>query len=145
MNQSHFSFVQGPISAQKIMDEIQLYNSKKQTGAYSLFLGQVRNDIINGKEVRAIEYTTYTKMVLKKFETLSNRLFEAYDINGLQVLHSLEMVPCGGMSLMVLTTAGHRSAAMDACRVAVDLIKSELPIWGKELFEDGDHVWKKNL
>lgn len=144
MNQSYFSFVQGPISPQDITEEIQHYNSKKRTGAYSLFLGQVRNDLINGKEVRAIEYSTYKKMVIKKFDTLSTGLFKAYEINGLRVLHSLDMVPCGGISLMVLATAGHRSAAMDACRVAVDLIKSELPIWGKELFEDGEHVWKSN-
>lgn len=144
MNQSHFSFVQGPIPPQKITEEIQRYDSEKQTGAYSLFLGQVRNDIISGKEVRAIDYVTYKKMVLKKFDALSTRLFEAYDIKGLRVLHSLEMVPCGGFSLMVLTTAGHRSAAMDACKEAVDLIKSELPIWGKELFDDGEHVWKEN-
>ncbi len=144
MNQSHFSFIQGPVSPQKIVEEIQLYDSEKQTGAYSLFLGQVRSDVINGKEVRAIEYTTYKKMVLKKFDTLSTRLFEAHDINGLRVIHSLEMVPCGGISLMVLATAGHRVAAMEACREAVDLIKNELPIWGKELFEDGEHVWKEN-
>lgn len=144
MIRSNFSFVQGPISPQKVTDEILRYGSEEQIGAYSLFLGQVRNDLINGKEVRAIEYSSYKEMVIKKFDTLSIRLFKAYEINELRVLHSLDLVPCGGISLLVLTTAGHRYAAIDACREAVDLIKSELPIWGKELFKDGEHVWKSN-
>ena len=139
-----FCFIQGPILPQKILEEIQDYQSELHTGAYSLFLGQVRNDKINGKEVVAIEYTAYEDMVLKKFDTISRRLLNSYDINGIRILHSLETVKSGEISLLVLVTAGHRVGAMKACRKAVDLIKSELPIWGKELFRDGDHVWKEN-
>lgn len=49
-------FIQGPISPVFIADSIEKHNSKKNIGAHSIFLGQVRSDLINGKEVAAIEY-----------------------------------------------------------------------------------------
>lgn len=123
---------------------MQQYATEKQVGAHSLFLGQVRNDLINGKVVQAIEYTAYREMVHKQFEVLQKILFEEFDISGLQVLHSIGIVECGGISLMVLTTSQHREPAIAACSAAVDRIKKNLPIWGKELFEDGDYSWKEN-
>ncbi|MBB1286599.1 molybdenum cofactor biosynthesis protein MoaE [Flavisolibacter sp. BT320] len=52
-------FVQGPIAAAFIGDSIQAHSSKTGIGAHSIFLGQVRNDVIDGKTVAAIDYTTY--------------------------------------------------------------------------------------
>lgn len=139
-----FSFVQGPICTHRITKILKAHQRELQTGAHSLFLGQVRKDKINGKEVVAIEYTAYEDMVLKIFDRIKHHIYDVYNINGLYVLHSMGIVRCGEVSLVVMMTAEHRRGAMDACREAVDLIKSELPIWGKELFGDGDHIWKKN-
>lgn len=139
-----FSFIQGPIQPHHITEEIRIHQPELQTGAYSLFLGQVRNDEINGKKVTAIEYSAYDDMVLKKFINVAQSLRKNFEINKISILHSLKKVSAGDFSLLVIVTSGHRVAAMEACREAVNLIKSELPIWGKELFEDGGHVWKKN-
>ena len=35
-------------------------------------------------------------------------------------------------------------AAIDACAETVERLKAELPVWGKELFEDETHHWKVN-
>lgn len=123
---------------------MQQYAAKKQVGAHSLFLGQVRNDTIDGREVQAIEYTAYREMVYKQFGVLQEKLFDEFDITGLQVMHSLGTVECGGISLFVLTTSQHRKPAIAACAAAVDRIKENLPIWGKELFEGGGYNWKEN-
>jgi molybdopterin synthase catalytic subunit len=34
---------------------------------------------------------------------------------------------------------------MAACNEVVDRLKAELPIWGKEIFEDETHQWKQNI
>ena len=48
-------FIEGAISSQFIAESIAKHSAKKNIGAHSIFLGQVREDIIDGKTVQAIE------------------------------------------------------------------------------------------
>ncbi|MEP6513634.1 MAG: molybdenum cofactor biosynthesis protein MoaE, partial [Parafilimonas sp.] len=58
--------------------------------------------------------------------------------------HSLGRVEAGEISLFVFTSSPHRNAAIEACNEMVERIKSELPVWGKELFADETYQWKEN-
>jgi molybdopterin synthase catalytic subunit len=60
------------------------------------------------------------------------------------VYHSLGKVAAGEISLFVFTSSVHRKAAINACEELVEKIKSSLPIWGKELFDNETHQWKEN-
>ena len=62
----------------------------------------------------------------------------------MHIYHSLGTVAAGEICLFVFTSAVHRKEAIDACEEVVELIKKELPIWGKEVFEDDTHQWKVN-
>jgi molybdopterin synthase catalytic subunit len=53
-------------------------------------------------------------------------------------------VVAGEICLFVFTSGAHRKEAIDACEETVERLKAELPIWGKELFEDETHQWKVN-
>ena len=137
-------FVQGPIAASFIADSIQKHNTKTEIGAHSIFLGQVRADSIDEKKVASIEYTTYEEMALEKMHVIREDIFAKYDLTCMHVHHSLGKVMAGEISLFVFTSSAHRKAAIDACKEVVERIKAELPIWGKELFEDETHQWKTN-
>ncbi len=136
-------FVEGPIGAQFIADSISKHSTKKSIGAHSIFLGQVRNDRIDEKEVMAIEYTAYTDMANERMTEIREELFSKYALTCMHIYHSLGMVKSGELSLFVFTSSAHRNAAIDACEEIVDRIKKELPIWGKELFDEG-YVWKSS-
>jgi len=137
-------FVQAAIPATFIADSIQKHSSKKNIGAHSIFLGQVRADEIGGKTVAAIEYTTYTEMALEKMHEIRERLFARYELTCMHVYHSLGQVKAGEICLFVFTSSKHRKMAIDACEECVERIKAELPVWGKELFEDESFTWKVN-
>jgi molybdopterin synthase catalytic subunit len=137
-------FVQGPIQASFIADSIQKHSHKTNIGGHSIFLGQVRADKIDGKEVASIEYTAYEEMVLEKMHIIREDIFAKYDLACMHVHHSLGIVKAGEISLFVFTSSAHRKAALDACEEAVERIKAELPVWGKELFDDNSYVWKEN-
>ena len=136
-------FVEGPITTAFIADSIQKHNTKTEIGAHSIFLGQVRADMIDGKKVNAIEYTTYEEMALEKMHVIREEIFSRYDLTCLHVYHSLGKVAAGEISLFVFTSSPHRKAAIDACNEIVEKIKKELPVWGKELFEDESYQWKE--
>ena len=55
-------------------------------------------------------------------------------------MHRLGAVPLGAVSVAVVTAAGHRDAAFEAARYAIDELKARAPIWKAEQFADG-HVW----
>jgi molybdopterin synthase catalytic subunit len=137
-------FIQGAIPAIFIADSIQQHHSKTAIGAHSLFLGQVRSDMVEDKLVAAIDYTCYQEMALEKMNEIREDLFAKYPITCMHVYHSLGRVSAGEICLLVFTSAKHRMAAIAACNEAVERIKAELPIWGKEVFEDESHQWKAN-
>ena len=137
-------FVQGSITASFIADSIQKHSSKTDIGGHSIFLGQVRADKIDGKEVASIEYTTYEEMALEKMHLIREDIFTKYDLTCMHVYHSLGNVKAGEISLFVFTSSAHRKAAIDACEETVEKIKAELPVWGKELFADETYQWKEN-
>ncbi|MEJ0103684.1 MAG: molybdenum cofactor biosynthesis protein MoaE [Bacteroidota bacterium] len=137
-------FIQGPIASSFIADSIQKHSSKTDIGGHSIFLGQVRADIIGEKKVSSIEYTTYEEMAIEKMHTIREDIFAKYPLTCMHVYHSLGTIASGEICLFVFTSSAHRKAAIDACEETVERLKAELPIWGKELFEDETYQWKEN-
>lgn len=137
-------FIEGPIPASYVTVVVEELAQHHQIGAHQLFLGQIRDDEIDGKKVQAIDYSAYADMALKEFEKIRALTFEQFDICGLYIYHSLGMVKKGEISLFVLAASQHREPVMQALPFAVESIKAMVPIFGKEVFEDQSHVWKEN-
>lgn len=138
-------FVQGAIDPNFIGESIAKHQTKTNIGGHSIFLGQVRADDIDGKSVTAIEYTTYEEMALEQMYQIRENIFAKYPLVCMHVYHSLGKVNAGEICLFVFTSSKHRKVAIDACEETVERIKAELPVWGKELFEDETHQWKSPL
>lgn len=137
-------FVHGAISGSFIAEQIQKHHTKTDIGAHNIFLGQVRADELEGRKVAAIEYTSYKEMALEKMHEIREMIFAKYDLTCMHVYHSLGSVAAGEICLFVFTSSKHRKMAIEACSELVELIKAELPVWGKEIFEDDSYIWKTN-
>lgn len=137
-------FVEGPIQPDLISDSIAKHATKTNIGGHSIFLGQVRADDIDGKQVEAIEYTSHVEMALEKMYEIREAIFTKYPLTCMHIYHSLGMVKKGEICLFVFTSSAHRKPAIDACSECVERIKAELPIWGKEIFEGNGYQWKEN-
>jgi len=138
-------FVPGAISPAFIADSIGKHASKTAIGGHSIFMGQVRRDEIDGKFVSAIDYTTYEEVALAKMHEIREEIFGKYPLSCMHVHHSLGSIKAGEICLFVFTSSAHRKPAIEACNELVERIKAELPIWGKEIFEDESHQWKENI
>ena len=137
-------FVEGAIDAVFIGEQIAKHSTKTNIGAHNIFLGQVRNDLLENKKVIAIEYTSYEVMALEKMHKIREAIFDKYELTCMHIYHSLGKVNAGEISLFVFTSSKHRRAAIDACNEVVERIKNELPVWGKEIFENETYTWKQN-
>lgn len=137
-------FVQGAIDPAFISDSIAKHSTKKNIGAHSIFLGQIREDVVESKTVQAIEYTSYEEMALEKMHEIREEIFAKYDLTCMHIHHSLGTIKTGEICLFVFTSSKHRKAAMESCDEVVERIKKDLPVWGREVFEDDSHQWKIN-
>ena len=79
--------VDGAISPTFIGESIAKHSSKKDIGAHSIFLGQVRNDIINDKKVKAIDYTSYLEMAEEKFHEIREDAFKKYSLTCMHIYY----------------------------------------------------------
>lgn len=137
-------FIEGAIPPAMIADSIAKHQTKTEIGAHSIFLGQVRKDVINEQQVAAIEYTTYKDMALEKMHEIREEIFAKYPLTCMHIYHSLGIVNAGEICLFVFTSSAHRKEAINACEEVVNRIKAELPVWGKEIFANETYQWKQN-
>lgn len=137
-------FVEGAITPGFIADSIAKHQSKTTIGAHDIFLGQVRADILDGGEVKAIEYTAYEAMANQKFHEIREAAFAKYPLSCMHIYHSLGIVPAGEICLFVFVSSSHRKEVFGALHHIVEEIKKEVPIFGKEIFGDDSYQWKVN-
>lgn len=135
--------IEGPVTQNVISDLIKKTGKRTDTGGHSVFIGQVRDDRLNGKKVKAIEYSAYEMMVKAEADKIkATILLEFPDVKSIDIKHSTGIVKVGEISLIIMVSAGHRHHAMEACSKTVELIKEKFPVWKKEIFEDNSHKWK---
>jgi molybdopterin synthase catalytic subunit len=137
-------FKKGAISSQFIGESIAKHQTKTSIGAHNIFLGQVRADVIDDKTVKAIEYTAYEDMANAKFHEIREAAFEKFELTCMHIYHSLGTVNAGEICLFVFVSSPRRKMVFKALEYIVEEIKANVPVFGKEIFEDSSHQWKKN-
>ena len=137
-------FKEGAISSEFIANSISKHQAKKNIGAHNIFLGQVRADEINGKTIKAIEYSAYQDMANQKFHDIREATFEKFNLTCMHIYHSIGTVNTGEICLFVFVSSPRRKEVFKALEYVVEEIKAHVPVFGKELFEDKSHQWKVN-
>lgn len=137
-------FFEGAIPATFIAEVIDKHQAKTEIGGHNIFMGQVRADEVRGKTVSAIEFSIYTAMAHEKLREIREAAFNKYPLHCLHIYHSTGVVNAGEICFVVFVSAGHRNKLYQATEEIVNRIKSEVPIFGKEIFEDRSHQWKVN-
>ncbi len=137
---------EGPVRISDISSMIAKIGEIFDAGGHSLFLGQVRADMIDNKTVIAIEYTAYEQMVKAEAEKIKATIISEYpDVRSAEIIHSVGVVKAGEISLVIMISAGHRHQAMEACSRTVEMVKERFPVWKKEIFDDSSFQWKQDM
>jgi molybdopterin synthase catalytic subunit len=137
-------FMDGAISSQFIGESIGKHQSKTTIGAHNVFLGQVRADEADGRIIRAIDYSAHQEMANAKFFEIREATFEKFNLTCMHIYHSLGEVKAGEICLFVFVSSPRRKEVFKALEYIVEEIKANVPVFGKEIFEDESHQWKVN-
>lgn len=138
----NIQFVKGPIEVTLLQEILKTVSGRAHNGAINIFIGQVRDDVIDGTKVIGIEYEIHKSMADKELQIIIDSVTEKYNVEQIFFVHSEGFVPAGKWSLLVVCSAKHRHQAIMATKELIDLMKKQVPIWKKEIFESGKHRWK---
>jgi len=108
-------------------------------GAVVAFVGIVRR-FSRGKRIKHLEYEAYQAMAEAKLREIGREIKERWDIDGVAIVHRIGSLEVGEKSVVIAVGAPHRAEAFEACRYAIEQLKRTVPIWKKEVYEDGE-VW----
>lgn len=104
-------------------------------GAVVTFTGEVRAES-KGKRVVRLEYEAYPPMAERKLREIGERLGREHGAE-VAIVHRLGRLEPGEAAVVVACAAPHRTPAFRACEAAIELLKKDVPIWKREVFEDG--------
>ncbi|UHO40568.1 molybdenum cofactor biosynthesis protein MoaE [Chryseobacterium capnotolerans] len=107
------------------------------SGGVSTFIGTVRN-VTKNKPVSRLEYECYQPMAVKEIKKIIDQAIELFGVRNIVVHHRIGILFPGDAAVIIVVSDGHRDAVFDACRYIIDTIKKTVPIWKKEIFEDGE-------
>ena len=108
-------------------------------GGIDVFIGTVRNST-KGKRVLRLEFEAYEKMALLEMEKIAEQAIERWSVEKILIHHAVGTLEVGEIPVVIAVATAHRAAAFEACRFVIDTLKDTVPIWKKEIFEDGE-VW----
>lgn len=110
-----------------------------EAGSIVAFTGTVRNQSSN-KSVTRLEFEAYKPMAKKELRKIVVQIAKEYDILRVAIHHRIGIVPVGGVAVYIAVATPHRAGGFKVCEYIIDTLKKTVPIWKKEVFEDGE-VW----
>jgi molybdopterin synthase catalytic subunit len=108
-----------------------------EAGGIDVFIGTVRNKT-KGKNVKYLFYETYEKMALLEMEKIAKYATKKWKLKKVVIHHRKGKLEIGETAVVIAVSAPHRKEAFEACRYIIDTLKATVPIWKKEVFEDGE-------
>jgi len=108
-------------------------------GGTALFVGTVRNQT-KGKKVIRLDFEAYEPMAIAEMRKIAERAREKWSAEKIAIHHRTGSLQIGEIAVIIAIATPHRKAAFEACQFAIDTLKETVPIWKKEIFEDGE-IW----
>ncbi len=108
------------------------------TGAVVTFDGVVR-DNTKGRSVLTLQYEAYEPMAVKEMQRVGEEIRAQWpDVERIGIVHRFGELKISESSIVIVVSSPHRRVAFEACRYVIDRVKQTVPIWKKEIFEDGE-------
>ena len=115
------------------------------SGALVTFVGIVRADACAGagksRRVRALDYEAHREMAERQLERLVDAAKQHWPLDMVRIQHRLGIVGAGEAGVVVAVAAPHRAEAYAASQFLIERLKRDVPIWKRELYDDGTSRW----
>lgn len=107
-----------------------------ENGASLVFIGTTR-EWTNGKRTLKLEYEAYEPMAVRTLRQIGDEIAERWPGALCAISHRTGVVEIAEASVVIAVSAPHRASCYEASRYAIERLKQIVPIWKKEIWEDG--------
>ncbi|WP_046175866.1 molybdenum cofactor biosynthesis protein MoaE [Domibacillus indicus] len=128
-----FHVTEEPLESAVYMD----YVTHPGAGAVTLFAGTVR-EWTNRKRTMYLKYEAYVPMAEKKLAQLGEEITKKWPGSRVAIVHRIGELSISDIAVVIAVSSPHRKAAYEANEYAIEQIKKVVPIWKKEIWEDGE-------
>ncbi|WP_456453309.1 molybdenum cofactor biosynthesis protein MoaE [Thermococcus sp.] len=118
-----------------ISEAVRLVSSPR-AGGIVIFLGKVRNES-HGRKVLKLIYDAYEDMAVAEMERIREEGLRKFPIEDMLIWHRYGELDVGEDTILVIASGEHRKEAFEACIWAVDEVKRRVPVWKKEVTDEG--------
>ncbi|WP_217594081.1 molybdenum cofactor biosynthesis protein MoaE [Cohnella sp. GbtcB17] len=109
-------------------------------GAALLFAGTTRG-LTGEQRTVTLDYEAYEPMALAALRQIGDEIGERWPGTLCAIHHRIGRVGIGETSVLIAVSSPHRALAYEASRYAIERLKQTVPIWKREVYEDGSE-WK---
>ncbi|AEB24166.1 molybdenum cofactor biosynthesis protein MoaE [Bacillus amyloliquefaciens] len=128
-----FQITREPIIAENIVKKVE----KREAGAITTFIGTVREWTAGRRTVR-LEYEAYEPMAVQMLSQIGDEICAKWEGAEAAITHRVGVLDIGEAAVVIAVSSPHRKAAYEANKYAIERIKQIVPIWKKEIWEDGE-------
>jgi molybdopterin synthase catalytic subunit len=101
------------------------------------FIGTVRNRT-RGQRVLRLEFEAYKPMAVSEMRKIAELAIKTFGVLKISIHHRIGVLNVGEIPVIIAASSPHRKAAFEACQFCIDTLKETVPIWKKEVFENGE-------
>ena len=112
-------------------------------GAIVSFVGITR-EMDEGEEVLALEFDSWKEELSSTLRTIAIAAKEKFPIKSIAMAHRTGMVGPQENIVAIFVASPHRKDAFEGCSWLIDELKSQAPLWKKEIKPSGS-TWKTGL
>lgn len=127
-----FRLTEAPLS----LDEVVTAVAGPGRGGVVTFTGVVRGET-RGRRVLRLEYEAYGPMAERALARIGAEVGAAHGAE-VAVVHRVGVLQPGEAAVVIACAAPHRAPAFRACEEVLERLKRDVPIWKREVFEDGE-------
>jgi molybdopterin converting factor subunit 1 len=117
------------------LDEVVAAASGPGLGGLVTFTGTVRAET-RGRQVLRLEYEAYGPMAERALARIGQEIGRAHGC-AVAVVHRVGTLAPGEAAVVIACAAPHRAPAFEACRAVLEQLKRDVPIWKREVYQDG--------
>jgi molybdopterin converting factor subunit 1 len=132
-SQDFFELTTEPIDVGEVARRVVL----PECGATVTLDGYAR-EWTKGKRTLYLVYEAYDTMALTEMQRLGVEAHQQFEIAHIGIVHRTGRIEIGETSVVIAASAPHRRAAFQACEWAIKELKRTVPIWKKEIYENGE-------
>ena len=121
------------------LDEVRAAVSAPGAGAIVLFAGTVR-DQDGGQGVVRLSYSAHPSATAE-LHRVAEKVVAEFGVLALAAVHRTGELDIGDLAVVAAVSCPHRGEAFEACRVLIDTLKHEVPIWKQQWFGNGSSEW----